>query len=123
MPGSGCLGLGLMRLRDWPVMALLLAAACLVGCASGSGGTSPGPGKPASGIEPAHPLRAGLDPAADMDPFASTYKPLPSRPTAIVGATVMTGTGAVIENGVVLVRDGKVEKVAAGLAVPDGYES
>jgi imidazolonepropionase-like amidohydrolase len=110
-----------MRLRDWPVTALLLAAACLTGCAATTGGSASG--RPASASEPPHPLRAGLDPAADTDPFASTYRPMPSRPTAIVGATVMTGTGAVIENGVVLVQGGKVEKVGAALAVPDGFET
>src|SRR5262249_44488744 len=112
-----------MRSRDWPLTAVLLAAACLVGCASTSGQAS-APAKPApqAASEPAHPRRAGLDPAADADPFASTYNPLPSRPTAIVGGTVMTGTGQVVENGVVLMEGGKVKAVGAGLAVPDGYE-
>ena len=57
-----------------------------------------------------------------MDPYPSTYRPFPSRPTAIVGATVFTGTGQEIDNGTVLIRDGKIEQVAAGLAAPSGYD-
>ncbi len=106
-----------MRLRT--VSTLLAAAAWLAACAT----AAPAADKPKPAAEAARPLRAGLDPAADMDPFPSTYKPLPSQPTAIVGATVMTGTGAVIEDGVVLMQGGKVEKVGAGLAVPAGYET
>jgi hypothetical protein len=43
------------------------------------------------GVVPALP--AGLDPAPIPIPFPSTYKPMPGRPTALVGATVLTGTG------------------------------
>jgi imidazolonepropionase-like amidohydrolase len=64
------------------------------------------------------PLPRGLDPAANRDPFASTYRPLPSKPTAIVGATLLTGTGQQIENGTVLLRDGKIEAVGAGVKPP-----
>lgn len=69
----------------------------------------------------------GLDPALDGDPFPSSYTPLPSRPTAIVGATVLTATGQQIERGVVIMIDGKVSAVGAantqlpaGIAVVDG---
>ena len=46
-----------------------------------------------------------------------------ARPLAVVGATVYTGTGEVIQNGTVLLARGKIEKVGAGLAVPGGAES
>ncbi len=50
--------------------------------------------------------------------------PAPARAQlAIRGATVHTMTGAAIEDGVVLVRDGKIERVgpASAVAVPAGY--
>jgi imidazolonepropionase-like amidohydrolase len=55
------------------------------------------------------------------NPFPSTYAPLPGQATALVGATILTGTGDKIENGTVLFKDGKIEAVGAGLAVPAGY--
>jgi len=53
--------------------------------------------------------------------FASTYRPAAATPTAIVGATVLTGTGDEIPNATLLLANGKVEKIGAGLAVPGGY--
>jgi imidazolonepropionase-like amidohydrolase len=55
------------------------------------------------------------------NPFPSTYAPLPGGPTALVGASIFTGTGARIDNGTVLMRDGKIEAVGASLAAPQGY--
>ena len=46
---------------------------------------------------------------------------LSAEPLAIVGETVYTMAGAPIQNGVVLIRDGKIERVGAGLNVPAGY--
>ena len=79
---------------------------------------------PASADEESHPkaLPAGLDPDANPDPFPSTYKPLPGRPTAIIGAHVFTGTGTELESGPVLIRDGKIEAVGDNLAAPAGYD-
>lgn len=56
--------------------------------------------------------------------YASTYKPLPSSPTLITNATVLTAAGDRIEGGSVLMRDGKIAAVgrdldAAGAAVID----
>lgn len=55
------------------------------------------------------------------NPFPSTYRALPATPMALIGATILTGTGERIENGTVLLKDGKVESVAAGTAPPAGY--
>ena len=60
-------------------------------------------------------------PAAPPDPYASTYRPGPGERVAIVGANILTGTGAQIDGGTVLLSDGRVEAVGAGLAVPEGY--
>ena len=97
----------------------LAAAAAMGGCAT----TVPAgkPDKQAQAGKP-KPLPKGLDAQTQPAPFASTYRPLPGRPTALVGASAFTGTGALIENATVLIRDGKVEQVAAGLAAPQGYE-
>jgi imidazolonepropionase-like amidohydrolase len=87
-------------------------AVALSACAAGGGSSS------SSG-----PSSAANRPApVNLDPYPSTYRPYASVPTAIVGATVFDGEGARIENGTVLLRDGKVEAVGgADLAVPAGY--
>lgn len=108
-------------MRLWSTASALLAAAALGACATT---TAPPPAKPAGNQAAAKPrvLPKGLDPAVNSDPFASTYKPLPSRPTALIGAHVFTGTGVLVENGTVLLRNGKVERVETHLAAPAGYE-
>ncbi len=49
--------------------------------------------------------------------------PAQSGPLALIGGTVHVGDGNVIENGTVLFRDGKLERVSAGGQVPAGYET
>lgn len=44
-----------------------------------------------------------------------------TQPIAVIGETVHTMSGAPLTNGVILVRDGRIERVAADLPVPDGY--
>jgi imidazolonepropionase-like amidohydrolase len=108
----------------WKLAVALIAAATVTGCATAppakSAQASTAPSAPAAKPKPLPP---GLDPLVHADAFPSTYKPMPSRATAFVGASVFTGTGQLIENGVVLVKDGKVEAVGAGLAVPAGYDT
>jgi imidazolonepropionase-like amidohydrolase len=55
------------------------------------------------------------------NPFPSTYAPLPGQPTAIINATILTGTGEQIANGTVLFKDGKIESVGANMSPPSGY--
>ena len=43
----------------------------------------------------------------NRNPYPSTYKPYPGRPTLITGATVFDGLGGRIERGAVLIRDGR----------------
>lgn len=45
----------------------------------------------------------------------------PAATLALRGAKVFTGTGAVHEDGVILIRNGKIEAVGAGLNIPAGY--
>ena len=84
---------------------LLVALPPLGGCASAPAVTPGGAG--AGDAEPV-PVAA----------FASTYRPLPSPPTLIRGATVLTGTGERIEGGSVLLVDGAVAAVGAGVEAP-----
>jgi imidazolonepropionase-like amidohydrolase len=52
------------------------------------------------------------------DPYASTYKPRPSGPVLITHATVLTAVGDRIEDGSVLLRDGKIAAVGRDLQAP-----
>ncbi|RMH94996.1 MAG: amidohydrolase, partial [Calditrichaeota bacterium] len=56
--------------------------------------------------------------------FASDQVPAPPQdhPIALVGGTVHTITGGVIENGVVLFVDGKITAVGTEVALPDATE-
>ncbi len=48
-------------------------------------------------------------------PFSSTYRPLPSEPTILQGATLLTGTGERLDGADVVMRDGRIEAVGTGL--------
>ncbi len=72
-------------------------------------GSQPGDGEEATG---------GSGIAAKPNPFPSTYSPYLSTPTAIVGATVLTGTGQQLSNATVILRDGRIEAVGTNLPVP-----
>jgi imidazolonepropionase-like amidohydrolase len=109
-------------MRFWTWAVALVTAAAVAGCATTTEHAK-GSGKSAEAPTKAKPLAPGLDPLVHADAFPSTYKPMPSRPTAIVGAQVFTGTGQLIENGVVLVKDGRIEAVGPGLPIPAGYET
>jgi len=54
------------------------------------------------------------------DQFPSTYKPYPSKPTLIRGATVLTATDKEIDGGDVLMRNGKIVAVGTNIAAPAG---
>lgn len=52
------------------------------------------------------------------DPFSSTYVPAASTPTLIRGATVLVGDGNRIDNGDVLIVNGRIEAVGQALSAP-----
>ena len=58
-----------------------------------------------------------------LNPYPSTYEPYPSPNTFISGATILTGAGEKIENGAVLIENGRIAAVGAGLEAPDGAET
>jgi imidazolonepropionase-like amidohydrolase len=107
-------------LKAAPLTAALLAAAC--------GGRGEKAAEPAQTDAPA-PAAAASDKSAaadgavhwPADPYPSSYKPYPSGTTVLTGATVLTGTGARIDNGTVIFANGKISAVGgADLAAPDG---
>jgi imidazolonepropionase-like amidohydrolase len=51
---------------------------------------------------------------AQAEPYASSYQRLPSSPVLIVNATILTGTGERIENGSLLISEGRIEQVGDG---------
>jgi len=54
----------------------------------------------------------------NADPFPSTYRPFPSRPTLIRNVTIMTAAGPTIRGGSVLLRDGRIAEVGPSVAAP-----
>ena len=109
-------------MRTFRLKAGLLAGALalLAGCET-TGGGAPTTSAQAA---PAHEQKAlpkGLDASLNPDPFPSTYTPMPSQPTAIVGANILTATGQEIDGGVVVMAEGKILSVGpAGTAFPAG---
>ena len=65
-------------------------------------------------------LPPGIDPTSDANPFPSTYRPMPSRLTAIIGARALTGTGDEIEDATLVLDGGKITAIGAHLAAPAG---
>ncbi len=100
----------MIRLLGAAIGAALLLSSCAT---TGSSGASGGGQANASANQPATP---------NLDPYPSTYRPYAGVPTALVGGIVFDGEGNRIENGTVLIRDGRIEAVGAGLAVPEGYQ-
>src|SRR5215216_2436473 len=61
---------------------------------------------------------AGALSAPNADPFPSTYRPFPSRPTVIRNVNILTAAGPLIRNGAVFMRDGKLVAVGATVDAP-----
>ncbi len=53
-----------------------------------------------------------------IDPFPSTYRPLPRTDFLLVNAAILDGAGRRIDHGELLVRDGKVVQIGTVLAHP-----
>ena len=62
----------------------------------------------------AAPAGAGAGPF----PYPSSYEPLPSETTFIRDGTLLDGTGGRLENGDVVLRDGRIAAVGANLSAP-----
>ena len=94
-------------------LAPLAVLALLTGCAATTTGT---------GRTRAATAAADRPTPINLDPYPSTYRPYAGVPTAIVGGTVFDGVGGRIENGVVLLRDSRIEAIGgADTVIPEGY--
>ena len=99
-----------MRLTLTTRAAALAALAGLMACA-------PQPKETASGA----PESAGKPSRWAADPFPSTYSPYASGVTVIRGATILTGAGEKVENGTLVISDGKISALGgADIAAPEG---
>jgi imidazolonepropionase-like amidohydrolase len=54
------------------------------------------------------------------DAFPSTYRPLPRSDTLITHATILDGAGHRIDDGDIVLKDGKIEAIGRDLALPAG---
>ena len=66
--------------------------------------------------------QAATRPHFTDDPYPSTYRPIASQPVLLQHATVLTGTGARLDDADVLLADGKVAAVGQGLQAPAGAQ-
>ena len=59
-----------------------------------------------------------------LDPFPSTYERYAHPNVALTGATILTATGKRIDNGTVVLVDGRIAAIGAGdaVAVPEGAQ-
>jgi imidazolonepropionase-like amidohydrolase len=119
-----------MQKFSWTVLAVLLLGACSQPAgvqqegsddadaaqnASGDAGATQAAGdKAASAQDGDGPARP------PQDPYPSTYEAYPSGIVLITHATVLTGAGGRIENGSVLLKDGKITAVGVDLEAPEG---
>jgi imidazolonepropionase-like amidohydrolase len=69
---------------------------------------------------PQWPAGPGARSEPNADPFPSTYRPFPSRPTVIRNVRIFTGAGPLIQNGSIHIQDGKVIAVGANVTAPPG---
>jgi imidazolonepropionase-like amidohydrolase len=99
-----------------------IALALAAGCTAARGSQAPAPG--GTGASAAQSSAGATGPGAgalstpNADPFPSTYRPFPSRPTVIRNATIMTAAGPTLRNAAILMRDGKIVAVGATVDAP-----
>ncbi len=113
------------RLRGPSLAALSCAVGALLlsACATSSGSASATETRAETPRSESSSLLAGLNSASDLNPYPSTYQPLPRQNMAIVGATVFDGAGRKIENGVIVVTDGLIAAVGdANTPLPQGHQ-
>lgn len=92
-------------------VSAILSTLLLAGCAAAP---RPGTAQPESKPAARQPEK---DPSSA---YASTYQPFPSTPVLITNATILTAAGDRIEGGSILLRDGKIAAVGAGIETPAG---
>ncbi len=93
-----------MKTRSLAGAALMALAACTQNAPVQSAASSP-------------PPRQAPFPA---DPYPSTYKAYPGVPTVITNATIFDGEGGRIDNGSILIADGKIVEIGQSVTAPAG---
>ncbi len=103
-------------------LPFIVLAAGLVACAGQPTATrapAPSPARSAATDSATRPgAMLGATSLPNADPFPSTYRPFPSRPTLIRNATVLTAAGPVLRGASVLLRDGKIVEVGTNVTTP-----
>jgi imidazolonepropionase-like amidohydrolase len=95
-----------------PSLIILAAAAALASCAA----TTAQESAPAAPSRPSTPRYTPPE-----DPYPSTYRAYPGVPTAITGATIFDGEGGRIENGTIVLVDGRVQAIGGpDTPIPEG---
>jgi imidazolonepropionase-like amidohydrolase len=99
-------------------LTLLLLFAALGACAKpAQSAPAPMAQSGAAQAKPAGP-GAGAVSTPNADPFPSTYRAAPSRPTLIRNVTIMTAAGPSIQNGSIVLLDGKIVGIGTNLLAP-----
>jgi len=93
--------MGLMQMNRFPMAGALCAALLLAAC----GGQDSGDKKDKATIP--------------ANPFPSTYEPYPNSAVFITNATIIDGTGGLIDKGSLLIRNGKVSAIGTDLEMPE----
>jgi imidazolonepropionase-like amidohydrolase len=89
-------------------LEVLVASAALTACAAA-------PGKPTDSAKPAQPVAAAT---GSPDLYPSTYTVPATSSTLIRHATVLTGTGARLDDADVLIVNGRIQAVGSNLQAP-----
>ena len=98
----------------------LALAVTVVGCASAPRSTqAPPPQRTTTDSAQQTTPGPGELSEPNANPFPSTYKPFPSKPTLIRNVTILTAAGPRIVNGAVLLKDGKIAAVASSADAPE----
>jgi imidazolonepropionase-like amidohydrolase len=95
-----------------PAALLVVAATAigLTGCATGQASTRP--------AATAATTAAGLVSESNADPFPSTYTPARAPATLIRNATLLTAAGPIVQNGSILLLNGRIAAVGRDITAP-----
>ncbi|MGZ8361163.1 MAG: amidohydrolase, partial [Allosphingosinicella sp.] len=98
-------------------VAVAGAVALLIGCANQEGETQSASASTPAPAQNAAPSRY----TPPEDPYPSTYRPYPGTVTAITRATIFDGEGGRIENGTLVMADGRIQAIGgADTPIPEG---
>ena len=105
-------------MRNFCLLAFAVAATGACAPTPATIATAPTPKADAKSDTTVAVYGAGALSTPNADPFPSTYKPFPSKPTVIRHATILTAAGPAIHDGTVYIRDGKIVAVGATVDAP-----